>query len=300
MYSTVQAEQAYYLEDICAYGIPSIENVVVRRPYVASVNFRTKCPNWVAEHYTNIPDENDKERSQAKLSRKGIEFRADTALPKPFRALPGDYTNTGYSRGHMATAASHNNRELDLAETFLLTSNIVPQNNVMNEGDWAKLERFSRELTRYYTHVRTVTGPLYLTSMPQGGHRQIQYEVMGKGQVHVPTHLFKIIYLEGAKKPLPADLSFAKQALRFRVPHTDPLPLAQLQQPGAQNTRAARVSGNAEVLVLAFAVPNHSESVDTPLQSYLMPLAAVEQASGLCLAPRSTPDSLTMDTIIHD
>jgi DNA/RNA endonuclease G (NUC1) len=295
----MQAEQSYYLDDICAFGLPSVENVVIRRPYVSSVNFRTKCPNWVAEHYTNLNTEDSHDLSPSKISRKGIEFKGDVALPKPFRALPADYVNTGYSRGHLATAASHNRRDLDLLETFLLTSNIVPQDNTMNEGDWAKLENLTRQLCKHYSHVRTITGPLYLPTMHEG-RQVVQYDVLGKNQIHIPTHLFKVVYLTGPMKPLSGDAVVAKGATNFRVPNTQPLTLQQLQQPPTPAMTSPRHYGDTTVSVIAFAMPNNAESVDNPMSSYVIPLAAIERASGLCLTPRGTPNSITMTTSIRD
>ena len=162
------------------------------------------------------------------VSRKGFRFKSDPDVPTQFRCTPADYSDTGYARGHMvrperdrilsvvlapstslllppsisappfprqATAASHNHAATEMHETFYLSSNIVPQNAWMNGGDWAKLERLTRLLPRHFGKVRVVSGPMF-APRDKDGHMVVEYETIGKHSVAVPTHLFKIIYLE--------------------------------------------------------------------------------------------------------
>lgn len=66
-------EQAVRLASIAAYGLPSVENVVVRNGYIASANFRTKGPNWVLEDYSGR--QFAEKRSNGPWGRKQVEER---------------------------------------------------------------------------------------------------------------------------------------------------------------------------------------------------------------------------------
>ena len=60
-------------------------------------------------------------------------------------------------------------------QTFLL-SNIVPQNLDNNANYWYRLEAYCRSLTKRYSDVYIVSGPLYLP-IEQDGKKMVQYEV---------------------------------------------------------------------------------------------------------------------------
>lgn len=99
--------------------------------------------------------------------------------------------------------------QLDLDETFYLNNNIIPQNGRNNAGYWRRVEHFVRNLPdKLKTPVHTITGPLYLPSavsepvdLSYGNNVTgiVHYPVIGKNQVHVPTHLYKVILAEPLK-----------------------------------------------------------------------------------------------------
>ncbi|KAJ3587671.1 hypothetical protein NHX12_011268 [Muraenolepis orangiensis] len=55
------------------------------------------------------------------------------------QAVPRDYTNSTYTRGHLNPSSHHHDME-DRNATFTLT-NIVPQKAASNAGTWARLEK---------------------------------------------------------------------------------------------------------------------------------------------------------------
>ena len=61
-------------------------------------------------------------------------------------------------------------------ETFFL-SNIVPQDFENNSGFWYRMEAYSRGLTKRYTNVHVVSGPLYLPTEDEMGRKFVHYEV---------------------------------------------------------------------------------------------------------------------------
>ena len=79
---------------------------------------------------------------------KGKEGRTNKFLPDPdvrgAKAYTGDYTKSGYDRGHMAPAADMKWSKQAMEESFYM-SNICPQNPNLNRGDWNDLEEKSRQ-----------------------------------------------------------------------------------------------------------------------------------------------------------
>ena len=79
------------------------------------------------------------------------------------RVQPGDYTGSGYDRGHMTpnyAIGSHFDRRAQ-EETFLL-SNIVPQRHKLNAGLWANLEaRVADNYSGRFGQVWVITGPVF-------------------------------------------------------------------------------------------------------------------------------------------
>ncbi|XP_076827402.1 nuclease EXOG, mitochondrial isoform X3 [Brachyhypopomus gauderio] len=82
-----------------------------------------------------------------------------------------------------------------MAETFYL-SNIVPQNYENNGGFWNRLEMYCRELTERFSDVWVISGPLTLPQVHQDGKRMVSYQLIGKDDVAVPTHLYKVILVQ--------------------------------------------------------------------------------------------------------
>ncbi len=79
----------------------------------------------------------------------------------------------------------------------------------MNGSDWGKLERMTRQLHKHYDEVRIISGPVFAPRMKEG-RQVIEYEVIGENQVAVPTHLFKVIYLEKPKTSDAIHATFSK------------------------------------------------------------------------------------------
>jgi len=61
---------------------------------------------------------------------------------------------------------------------------------------------FIRNLTKVSTVVYVVTGPLFLPQEAEDGTRWVKYQVIGDGNVAVPIHFFKLIYLESTRESL--------------------------------------------------------------------------------------------------
>ena len=93
------------------------------------------------------------------LKPSGRHFKMDTQLPRP-RVKDGDYSNTGFVRGHLCSAADRDSKKSWLKETYL-TSNLVPMTMVCNSGRWKAIEDSCRFLAILGHRLRVGRFPLY-------------------------------------------------------------------------------------------------------------------------------------------
>lgn len=160
--------------------------IIHRQGYTLAYDTRAKIPFWTHEHLT-------KESLAKNVDRTGMAFKEDSDIYLPHRSLLSDYYQSGFDRGHFVPAADVRYEEVALRETFLLT-NISPQHPGLNRGLWAKLEKNIRILARESQWVDVTTGPLFLAHEEVDGKRYVTYQVIGKNDVAVPTHFFKVIH----------------------------------------------------------------------------------------------------------
>ncbi|KAK1171981.1 hypothetical protein AOXY_G4444 [Acipenser oxyrinchus oxyrinchus] len=176
------------LEDreLCRYGLP-LTGAEIRyySNHTLSYDQTKRIPRWVLEHIS-------REKLLGKADRKHCRFKPDPNVPPLFTAVNEDYLRSGWSRGHMAPAGDNKCSGQSMAETFYL-SNIVPQNFENNAGFWNRLEMYCRELTERFENVWIISGPLTLPEVGSDGKKTVTYQVIGKGNVAVPTHLYKVI-----------------------------------------------------------------------------------------------------------
>ncbi|XP_069816586.1 nuclease EXOG, mitochondrial [Dendropsophus ebraccatus] len=203
------------------YGFPQCGAEV--RQYIShalSYDQAKKIPRWVIEHLT-------KEKIVGVADRKHCRFKPDPNIPQIFTATNEDYLRSGWSRGHMAPAGDSKLSPEAMAETFYL-SNIVPQNYENNAGFWNRFEMYCRDLTQRFDDVWIVSGPLTLPTQDENGKKSVTYQVIGKDDVAVPTHLYKVVL---ARKKQPEEtlaqgafivpnvpISFQHQLPEYQVP----------------------------------------------------------------------------------
>jgi len=169
-------------------GIPAERGTLLcRKGYALAHNAKYKTPEWVAEHLT-------KEKASAYLPRKDY-FTADPDLPFGERAELSDYKGSGFDRGHMAPAADFRWDSEAYKECYYL-SNIVPQvGRGMNQGIWATLENLVRQWAITREELYIYTGPIYSESVDA-------LRTIGKNEIAVPTHLYKIVYDPNKKEAI--------------------------------------------------------------------------------------------------
>lgn len=172
--------------------LPKSHIAVNRSCYSLGYDCRTRNASWVYERLTADSLKGDANRAD-------FAFREDSLIPQIFRSTLKDYQKSGFDRGHLAPAANHKSSSEGMEDTFYL-SNMSPQNPKLNRGYWAKLEKYVRDLTKSYQTVEVFTGPLYLPKEEADGHKWVKYQVIGENDVAVPTHFFKVLFLESKGK----------------------------------------------------------------------------------------------------
>lgn len=185
--------------------LPVIPTVINRTSYSLAYEARTKNPLWVYEKVT-------KESLQGKAVRDHCKFSEDEQIDSIFRTTLQDFQGSGFDRGHMAASANHKLLQQAMADTFLL-SNISPQHPKLNRGAWSQLEKKVRDLTKQYDVIHIFTGPLYLPQDHPDGTRWVQYRVIGKSDIAVPTHFYKVLFLEKTNKITPEAYILPNEAI---------------------------------------------------------------------------------------
>ncbi|SCV67237.1 BQ2448_5883 [Microbotryum intermedium] len=258
-----------------------ISDFLVRKAYTTAYDRRLRIPSWTAEHLT---------ASSLKGSgnRQDVSFEEDQAIPDKFRAHLLDYFRSGYGqlrsgprntsetgkerligcssfldRGHMVPAADAKQDQEAMKETFLL-SNIAPQvGEGFNRNYWAYLEAFCRNLTSSFEDVYVFTVPLFLPRKSPDGKWRVIYEMIAAPNnpptIAVPTH-------------------FAKVLLTSRPPR------ASLASALTSSNGVGRPA-EKEWAIGAFVLPNEVIPDEAKLETFIVPVDAVETSSGLTLIP---------------
>lgn len=130
-------------------------NYLISREQYALAYARDRgTPNWVSWHLQAsdlgpVPRCDDV----------GPGFEPDTTLPAGwYQVKTTDYTNSGYNRGHMVPSEDRTATQQDNCVTFLMT-NVLPQAPANNQGLWAQLEDYARDLVGQGNEVYVISGP---------------------------------------------------------------------------------------------------------------------------------------------
>ena len=154
--------------------VPTKEQIIEHEGFRISYNSNRCIPNWVAYELTKSETYGDVERTDY--------FDVDPSVDGR-QAKFGDYSHTGYDRGHMAPAGDMKWSKEAMDACFYLT-NICPQNHNLNKGDWNDLECKCREWARRYGRAWIVTGPVITSKEPK---------TIGNHHVVVPDAFFKAV-----------------------------------------------------------------------------------------------------------
>lgn len=146
-----------------------------KRSFTIGYNCEKLCPNVVIWDIT-------KNDAYAKRKRMATSFRQDPDVPSP-RAKRGDYTKSGYMRGHLCPSADRKVSSTLMKETFLL-SNVCPQTEQLNCFAWLEIENRSRAIAAATGRAQVGAGTLFSSDT-------VRY--LGRSKIQVPEALWKVV-----------------------------------------------------------------------------------------------------------
>jgi endonuclease G len=198
-------------DEIPAFALPAIrkgDEIIKHKNYTLRYEEEYEVPAWVAYKLRG-------EYTKGIANRAGNLFIPDRKV-KDNSALTGDYSNTGYDRGHMLPAADFKCCQELINETFFM-SNICPQVPDFNRGIWENIEERVRGWAVRDEEVFVVTGPVLRKGLPTIGRYN---------NVAVPEYFYKIVLFyqpKSDKKPrmiaflLPNEALFGKRMNSYVV-----------------------------------------------------------------------------------
>ncbi len=193
-------DEREWLDEHNPFGLPRHTTprslrLVSRRGYTLAHNKADRIADWVSWHVT-------KEYAEGDEPRPGTEaFKPDPRLPPGERAELADYRGSGYDRGHQCPNADSRGRGMRVVLDSFYLSNMTPQSAALNRKAWADLEGRVRDWAVAAGEVWVVSGPVFLDEDQDG---VVEYWVIGRNRVAVPTHYFKVVVRKGAGGQLEA------------------------------------------------------------------------------------------------
>lgn len=156
---------------------PVTEQVIHHEGYTVSYNSDYRVANWVAYELTG-------QEAKSKRAERSNKFVRDPEV-RGASAENGDYTRTGYDRGHLAPAGDMKWSAKAMRESFYL-SNITPQKPGLNRGIWKDLEEQCRLWAMDSGALLVATGPVLSTDLKR----------LGKNRVAIPKYFYKVLCMQ--------------------------------------------------------------------------------------------------------
>lgn len=156
-------------------AVSSSDEIIRHDAYVISYDSARRIPEWVAYELTSEETGGEEERNSRMFSM-DPDYHGTQAMRE-------DYSNSGWTKGHMAPAADFRWSPEVMDQTFYLT-NVCPQDETLNANDWEYLERQVRRWAKEYGRVWVVTGPI----VGNNG-----YGCIGERNVVIPDAFFKAV-----------------------------------------------------------------------------------------------------------
>ena len=147
-----------------------------KRVNYISYNCAKGEPNWVSWNL-NKTHFGDAARSSS--------FYSDPLTPAScHKVVTSDYTNSGYSRGHLTRSEERTWSSSDNHDVFYMT-NIIPQYQDLNGGPWYKLEQFLQD------QAQISNKEMYIIAGGYGSRGTLN----NAGFVTIPTRNYKIVVI---------------------------------------------------------------------------------------------------------
>ena len=160
--------------------------------YSLAYNNKMEVPEWVAYKLT---ENSLRVKNVPRASNYSQDHKVNGRS-----ARHSDYSNSGYTRGHMVPAGDMAFNTHAMKESFFM-SNMCPQLKEFNGGIWRELEENVRDWAYDNEVLYVASGPIFNDPNPQR---------IGKNRVAVPDAFYKVILdYEGVKK----------KGIAFKIPH---------------------------------------------------------------------------------
>ena len=167
----------------------NLENQTVRyKAITVYFNKNYRVPNCVAYELTSTMTSMADSREAE--NRANYKFERDHVV----KGCPDwwDSKESGYTRGHMAPAMDMRWNKTAMEQCFLMT-NICPQLDEMNDGEWRHVEEAVHKWSRTAGRLIIFTGPIFSDDM----------EFIGKhDDIAVPKSFFKVVYSPGQNRAI--------------------------------------------------------------------------------------------------
>ncbi len=173
--SNQDSVEVQHVEDRFFLPTAASGEIVHHKYYSLSYVEKHEQAEWVAYQLT-------KSSLLAPNVKRAEKFRPDYDV-KTGSAFHRDYSNSGYTRGHMAPAGDMAFNKEAMNESFYM-SNMSPQLKECNAGIWRELEELVRDWAFDRNELIVVAGPML--------NRPIVKKI-GRNKVSVPTAFYKII-----------------------------------------------------------------------------------------------------------
>ncbi|MDB4916252.1 MAG: non-specific endonuclease [Gemmatimonadetes bacterium] len=162
------------------------DDIIITRPqYALSYNSARGVPNWVSWNLNK--------------THFGAAARCDCFAPDPLLppgakvVVTGDYTGSGYSRGHMVMSEERTTTNAENQTTFY-TTNVLPQYQDLNGGPWLRFENYNNDLARLGNkELYVISGGTYTASPAT---------LNNAGKVQIPSYTWKIVVVLDSGKTL--------------------------------------------------------------------------------------------------
>jgi endonuclease G, mitochondrial len=191
-----------------ALGVPSkatadeaneTDYLLDRPEFAISYNRSRGGPNWVSWQVRKS-DLGSVDRSN--------EFHPDPDLPAAWRINPGEYTGSGFDRGHVCPSGDRTNSKKANEATFSM-ANMLPQAANLNRETWGDLENFCRDVVRRGNDIYVVAGGYGAKS------------TIGKKGVVVPERCWKVIVVCKAGSSVPRDITANNPVIAVDFPNDE-------------------------------------------------------------------------------
>jgi len=154
--------------------------LISKSQYTVSYNNAYGVPNWSSWHLSSAW-----KGSAARCDC----FTSDATLPTGYtKIVTGNYTNTGFDRGHLCPSEDRDSTAADNKATFIMT-NITPQSPVLNQQTWASFETYCRKLMSQGNELYIIAGGYGSGGESSNGGDST---TISKGKIRVYARFWKV------------------------------------------------------------------------------------------------------------